>query len=135
MNRNRRRLLTALATTAAVVAPLAVVANAAVVSPSTPRDGSLVQVGPIADHGFPTWYRDSNGIRLEACTTLDDQLCSTLPDEVPNPDAPVSYPDNFPGEFFYQLAGASLTMTNGVDAEVGLDLEGAWPAEELRQGD
>jgi hypothetical protein len=72
---------------------------------------------------------------LEACTTLDDPLCSTLPDEVPNPDAPVSYPDNFPGEFFYQLAGASMTMTNGVDAEIGMDLEGAWAAEEVRPGD
>ncbi|MFC7534399.1 hypothetical protein [Actinoplanes sp. GCM10030250] len=119
----------------AVVAPLASTAAAVVIQPPTGRTGTLTQVGPIAEHGFPAWYRDSNGIRLEACTTLDDPLCATLPDEVPDPDAPVSYPDNFPGEFFYQLAGAELTLTNGADASVGMDLEGAWAAEEVRPGD
>ncbi len=98
------------------------------------RSGRLVQVGPIAEHGFPAWYRDSNGVRLEACTTLDDPLCSTLPDEVPDPDAPVSYPANFPGEFFYQLAGAELAGP-GVDLTIGMDLEGAWAAEEVIEGD
>ena len=98
------------------------------------RSGRLVQVGPTAEHGFPAWYRDSNGLRLEACTTLDDPLCSTLPDEVPDPDAPVSYPDNFPGEFFYQLAGAELAAP-GIDMSVGMDLEGAWAAEEVNEGD
>jgi hypothetical protein len=135
MARHRKRLLAAFATTAAVVAPLAVVANAAVVTPSTPRSGSLVQVGPIADHGFPTWYRDSNGVRLEACTTLDDPLCSTLPDEVPNPGEPVSYPDNFPGEIFYQMAGASVTAGTAGTVDIGLDLEGAWATEEVKEGD
>lgn len=98
------------------------------------RSGQLVEAGPTAEHGFPAWYRDSNGIRLEACTTLDDPLCATLPDEVPNPDAPVSFPDNFPGEFFYQLAGAEL-VGNGVDMGIGMDLEGAWAAEEVVDGD
>lgn len=98
------------------------------------RTGRLVEVGPVAEHGFPGWYRDSNGVRLEACTTLDDPLCATLPDEVPDPDAPVSYPDNFPGEFFYQLAGAEVTGP-GVDMTVGMDLEGAWAAEEVIDGD
>lgn len=98
------------------------------------RTGRLVEVGPTAEHGFPAWYRDSNGVRLEACTTLDDPLCPTLPDEVPDPDAPVSYPDNFPGEFFYQLAGAEVTGP-GVDMTVGMDLEGAWAAGEVVDGD
>ncbi len=98
------------------------------------RDGRLTQVGPLAEHGFPAWYRDSNGVRLEACTTLDDPLCATLPDEVPDPDAPVSYPDNFPGEFFYQLAGAALTGP-GVDLNIGMDLEGAWANEAVVDGD
>jgi hypothetical protein len=135
MKRTLGRLSVTLGVFVAVVAPVAGTATAVAITPPDPRDGKLVQVGPIADHGFPAWYRDSNGIRLEACTTLDDPLCSTLPDEVPNPDVPVSYPDNFPGEFFYQLAGAEMTMTNGVDASIGLDLEGAWAAEEVRDGD
>jgi hypothetical protein len=116
------------------------VALAVPVAPSTAdgtlkaRSGQLTTVGPVAEHGFPAWYRDSNGIRLEACTTLDDLLCPTLPDEVPDPDAPVSYPDNFPGEFFYQLAGAEVTGA-GVDMTVGMDLEGAWAAEAVVPGD
>jgi len=57
-----------------------------------------------------------------------------LPDEVPNPDEPVSYPNNFPGEFFYQLAGAELTV-QGVDLRIGMDLEGAWAAEQVVPGD
>ena len=119
---------------AAVVAATAV-AYAVAVTPPTPRQGSLTQAGPLAEHGFPAWYRDSNGVRLEACTTLDDPLCSTLPDEVPNPDLPVSYPDNFPGEFFYQLADATVALTGGAQATIGMDLEGAWAREEVIDGD
>src|SRR5215210_6575476 len=111
---------------AAIALAIPVTAIAVPVAPDTPRTGSLTQVGPLAGHGFPAWYKDSNGVRLEACTTLDDPLCSTLPDEVPNPDAPVSYPDNFPGEFFYQLAGTTLTTAAAGDVVVGMDLEGAW---------
>ena len=69
----------------AIAGPLAGVALAVPVTPATPRTGKLVQVGPIAEHGFPAWYRDSNDVRLEACYTLDDPLCPTLPDEVPEP--------------------------------------------------
>ena len=74
-----------------VIAGLAASAHGVPVPPTnadgTPKErtGQLVQVGPTAEHGFPAWYRDSNGVRLEACTTLDDPLCSTLPDEVPAP--------------------------------------------------
>src|SRR5215210_1452374 len=104
---------------------LAVTALAVPIVPESPRTpgAGLTQVGPTAEHGFPAWYRDSTGLRLEACTTLDDPLCSTLPDTVPNPDAPVSYPDNFPGEFFYQLAGATVAGS-GVNLTIGMDLEG-----------
>jgi hypothetical protein len=112
MKRTLGRLSLTLGAFVAVVAPVAGTATAVAITPPDPRDGKLVQVGPIAEHGFPAWYRDSNGIRLEACTTLDDPLCSTLADEVPDPESPVSYPDNFPGEFFYQLAGEGLSLSN-----------------------
>ncbi|GIE93756.1 hypothetical protein Ari01nite_12210 [Paractinoplanes rishiriensis] len=119
----------------AIAGPLAGVAIAVPVTPATPRTGRLVEVGPIAENGFPAWYRDSNGLRLEACVTVEDPLCPAAADELPDPDAPVSWPDNFPGEFFYQLAGAELTMTNGVDAGIGLDLEGAFAGEVAAEGD
>jgi hypothetical protein len=133
MNVRLTRVVVSGVTAVALAATAAIGALATVMDAGT-RNGSLVQVGPIAEHGFPAWYRDSNGVRLEACTTLDDPLCSTLPDEVPNPDEPVSYPGNFPGEFFYQLAGADLTV-QGADLRVVMDLEGAWAAEEVRPGD
>ncbi len=120
--------------TAVALAATAAVGALATVMDAGARNGSLVQVGPIAEHGFPAWYRDSNGVRLEACTTTDDPLCPVLTDELPNPDEPASYPGNFPGEFFYQLAGAELTV-QGVDLRIGMDLEGAWAAEEVRPGD
>ena len=137
--RRTTRCATVVLTVTAVLGG-AVVAGAVPIAPSDadgnlkPRAGRLVEVGPLADHGFPAWYRDSNGVRLEACTDLVDPLCATLPDEVPDPEAPISFPDNFPGEFFYQLAGAELSG-NGVDMTVGMDLEGAWAAEEVVDGD
>ncbi|GAA2551968.1 hypothetical protein GCM10010435_22700 [Winogradskya consettensis] len=118
-----------------IVAPIGGTAMAVVVPPAAARSGKLVQVGPIADHGFPAWYRDSNNVRLEGCVSFDDPLCPALADEVPNPDLPVSYPDNFPGEFFYQLDGAELTLTNGVKATIGLNVEGAFANDEVVAGD
>ncbi len=135
MRRTASRILVAAGTVAVTVAALTAAASAVAVNPGTPRQGSLTQAGPLAEHGFPAWYRDSNGVRLEACTTLDDPLCSALADEVPDPSRPVSYPDNFPGEFFYQLADATLTLTGGAQATVGMDLEGAWAQEEVVDGD
>lgn len=128
---------------AAVVAVVAGAATTALAVPVAPTDadgtpktrtGRLTEAGPLAEHGFPAWYRDSNGLRLEACVDLVDPLCQTLPDEIPIPDAPVSYPDNFPGEFFYQLAGATVSGP-GLDLSIGMDLEGAWAAEEVVEGD
>ncbi|BCY14615.1 hypothetical protein L3i22_097030 [Actinoplanes sp. L3-i22] len=110
-------------------------ANATVITPPIARNGRLTQVGPIADHGFPAWYRDSTGARLEPCYTADDPLCAVLPDEVPNPDLPVSYPDNFPGEFFYQLVDSTLTLTDGTKAVIGLNVEGAWANDAVVPGD
>ena len=101
-------------------------ASATAITPATARAGKLTQVGPIAEHGFPAWYRDSNNVRLEACTTYDDPYCLAPAGAAPNPDAPITFPNNFPDEFFYQLADASLTLSNGVKATVGMDLEGAF---------
>src|SRR3954453_21783904 len=127
--RGRRGLIALLA--GGPVRSAAARALAVPVAPTAPdgslkvRSGRLTEAGPLAEHGFPAGERDSNRARLEAGVTLDAPLCPTLPAEVPNPDAPVSYPDNFPGEFFYQLAGATVTGP-GVDMTVGMDLEGAW---------
>jgi hypothetical protein len=120
---------------AGLVVTLAVGASATAINPGTPRTGSLVQVGPLADNGFPAWYRDSNGVRLEACTTVDDPLCAVLPDTLADPNAPVSWPNNFPDEFFYQLGAASVPLSTGATANIGLDLEGAFATGPVIDGD
>ncbi len=135
MRIRHRRAPLALGVAGALLVPLGVAAHAVVVSAPTPRAGSLVQVGPIVDTGYPTWYRDSNGIRLEGCWTLDDPLCPALPDTVPDPDASASYPDNFPVEHFYQLAAASVSAGQAGTVDIGMDLEGAWANEVVRDGD
>ena len=135
MRKTLGRPLFALVVMVVFVAPLAGAAVAVPVVPAAPRTGKLTQVGPIAEHGFPAWYRDSNNVRLEACVTLDDPLCPALADEVPDPEQPVSFPDNFPGEFFYQLDGATVTLTGGARAVIGLDLEGAFANDQVVEGD
>jgi hypothetical protein len=135
MRTTTKRTIVALTGVVALAAPLALVAHAAVVPPSTARSGSLTQVGPVAANGFPSWYRDSNGIRLEGCWQSGDPLCEPLADEIPNPDAPTSYPENFPGEHFYQMADASLAAGVAGTVDVVLNVEGAFAADEVIAGD
>ena len=76
----------------------------AVIIESGPK---LTQVGPNNDaNGFPLWYRDSNGVKLELC--LEGPYCVNE-DGLPNPNAPMSFPDNYLGESFYQLAEAGMS--------------------------
>ena len=135
MRTTTKRASVALAGVVALAAPLALVAHAAVVQPAEARAGSLVQVGPIAANGFPSWYRDSTGLRLEGCWQSGDPLCEVLADEIPNPDLPTSYPDNFPGEHFYQMADASLTAGTAGTVDVVMNLEGAFATPEVISGD
>ncbi len=135
MRTTTKRSIVALTGAVALAAPLALVAHATVVQPSTARGGSLTQVGPVAANGFPSWYRDSNGIRLEGCWQSGDPLCEPLPDEIPNPDAPTTYPDNFPGEHFYQMADATVDAGAAGTVDVVLNLEGAFAVDEVKAGD
>ena len=123
---------------AAVLAVPMVVATAEVVVPSTPRVGSLVQVGPIDQvNAFPTWYRDNDGAgntsRLEQCLPIPpatvDPFCAAP--VLPNPAAPMSYPDNYPNEIFYQMATANPLPTMKVE----MNLEGAYSTGAVIPGD
>ncbi len=69
----------------------------------------LTKVGPIdQDNGFPVWYKDDD-TRLQLCLDVNDPYCALLPEEIPNPDAPISLKNNnFPEEAFYQLAGSVI---------------------------
>jgi hypothetical protein len=69
--------------------------------------------------GFPTWYRDENGVKLQQCIDPSDPYCVVLPDATYIPGQPLKFlptdatPVNFPGEFFYTVADSDLLTTPG----------------------
>ncbi|MDH5289490.1 MAG: choice-of-anchor D domain-containing protein, partial [Acidimicrobiia bacterium] len=71
--------------------------------------------------GFPSYYGDNNGVRLEGCYDVgnpQDPNCVVLADAGYNPANPLSFPGNFPTEFFYALADSDL-LTVPADASCG----------------
>jgi hypothetical protein len=111
------------------------IATAAVITPGVNGPG-LAAVGPTsASDGFPVWYKDRNGLRLENCVALADPFCparGTLPDET----APISFPDNYPDEGFYSLADTgSISSGNGGKARLVIALEQAFGAGPVSAGD
>jgi len=90
----------------------------------------LAAAGPIdPEHGFPIWYEDDQGLRLEI-GLRPDTMTPAL-GELPTPGAPLQFPDNFPDEAFYFLAEARLPVGgNGTvgRARVILALEAAFGA-------
>ena len=101
--------------------------------------GHLVAVGPISgDTGFPVWYQDANGMRLELCLNSETSplpYCGFFPGDIPNPNAPLAVPGNFPEEAFWLLGGAGLTTTGAGDAVLTIALEAAFGAGAPKAGD
>jgi len=97
----------------------------------------LSKVGPILDdNGYPVWYRDFDGTRLELCLDVNNPLCALDPAEIPRPLEPISLKTgNFPGEAFYQLAGSEIAMPSGGRAIATFALEAAWANEIVQDGD
>jgi len=102
-------------------------------TPAAPGDPGLAQRGAVAKNGFPSWYKDKNGVRLEPCLDADDPNC--IMGALPDPNAPVTQDDvtgNFPDEFFYQAGNAGIdnvgTGTAGKFGKASLvaSLEGAF---------
>jgi hypothetical protein len=75
-------------------------------------------VSPATDpaDGFPLWYQDANGVRLEACLDANDPNCVVFADPGFNPANPLVFPTNFPGEFFYFVADSDKITTPGCPA-------------------
>jgi Abnormal spindle-like microcephaly-assoc'd, ASPM-SPD-2-Hydin/HYDIN/CFA65/VesB-like, Ig-like domain len=84
------------------------------------------------EDGFPAWYGDDNGVRVEPCLDPADTSCIVLADASFDPAQPLSFPSNFPGEFFYQVADSELLATPGCGgtlpgtATLRVALEGAF---------
>ncbi len=97
-----------------------------------PKDG----VGPInPDNGYPYWYQDANGTRLDLCLDNAEASKCLKPFEMPNPAGQMSFPDNFPGESFWWTGGAEATLDNGSSALLDLAMEAAFANENAVDGD
>ena len=62
--------------------------------------------------GFPRYYQDANGVRLEPCLDTNGK-CVVLPDATYKATAPLVFPSNFPGEFFYAVADSDIVPLDG----------------------
>jgi hypothetical protein len=110
---SRRTAVTAGAAAVALAASGTLVAVAVTPPPAHLNNTvGLKMVGPIDEtNGFPLWYQDTNGTRLELCTDPGDANCIVGP--VQTPGQPVVFPSNFPQEAFYSNAGAALATNGG----------------------
>lgn len=85
------------------------------------RGGAKEDVAYSLAHGFPLWFQDESGLKLELC--LDQQVArrgggTFFPcvNEEAFSGAPVSFPSNFAPESFYwtaTAAGAFTSLVNG----------------------
>lgn len=120
----RRRWTAALA----VLALLGSGGAALAVAPPPAHNGGtagLAKVGPIDPAtGFPIWYRDTNGVRLELCLDPDDPYC--IMGDLPNPGDPVVFPTNFPDEAFWSVGDSAIDLGNGNDALLVTAVEAAF---------
>jgi hypothetical protein len=79
----------------------------------------LKAAGPIdPENGFPLWFEDTNGVRLELGLNPDplnpDPFIPAIAD-LEQPGSPLNFPNNFPDESFYFMAEAELPVGgNGV---------------------
>jgi hypothetical protein len=96
----------------------------------TENNERLAFAGPAhPDHGFPMWFEDKNGMRLEL--VLNEDPMAPAIGELPTPGAALSFPSNYPDEAFYFMAEAQLPV-GGVGivgrARIILALEAAFGA-------
>jgi hypothetical protein len=122
-----------------IVAILALVLTSyGVFAAPTPGGSHPVAVGPVSsDTGFPTWYKDANGTRLELCLDAgDNPLCGFLPGDIPDPYSTLTVPNNFPEEAFWFLGSSIMTTdATGGKALLVLALEAAFSVGPVAAGD
>ncbi len=132
----RVRPRSSLAAAAALLLTATGLSSAMAASEVTEKNpGGITAVGPVnTEHGFPSWYEDSTKTRVELCLDGGNPLCGFLPGDIPDEAAPISFPDNFPDEAFYMLAGSELDLPGGGRVVLVLGLEAAF-ANSVTQGD
>ncbi|QKE85213.1 choice-of-anchor D domain-containing protein [Arthrobacter sp. NEB 688] len=65
--------------------------------------------------GFPLWYQDGDGVRLDLCDDPADPGCIVLAGDGYDPTQPVAFPGNYPPELFYAVADSDVMPTPGCD--------------------
>jgi len=107
----------------AVLALLAVFAASAHAAPA-------VSSGVSTQNGFPLWYQDAAGNRIEQCIDPADANCALVASDFFNPTLPIVFPSsgeacaapvdptkcNFPDEFFYASADSDRVQLPGCGA-------------------
>ena len=93
-----------------------------------PVHAQLSRVGPVDPNtGFPFWYEDLKGVRLQSCLAPGGLCLSTLPNpNLPAKVAAAEADSNFPSELFYGDATSNFTGTNNVTGRLVMSLEGAF---------
>lgn len=94
---------------------------------ATTVDAQIPQVGlsargtiePVG--GYPMYYEDANGLRLQLCQ--DPNVCLF---GLPNPALPLTFPGNFPDEQFYWAVAGDMAGTGGASVFYENALEAAF---------
>ena len=66
--------------------------------------------------GFPTWFQDDRGVRLQQCFVNDPTRCVLLAEPGFDPAAPIAFTANYPSEAFYYIADSDQMTTPGCGA-------------------
>jgi len=115
--------------------------------PALAQGQGVAGVGPTnPNNGYPTWYQDRQGLALEPCLVFPTDPNAPVPDPcglvgtLPDDNSPVVFPTNFPDEFFYARAVATIKSVGagGVGKATVLHaLEGAFggPTTTVADGD
>ncbi len=132
----RRKAVAGFAAAITVVTSFFVVQGLAGATVTTAPPSKLLAVGPTdPNNGFPAWYKDSNNLNVGLCLDLSNPFCALAGAGVPDETQPVSFPDNFPDETFYQLANSTIDLPNGTTAVLDDNLEGAFANGPVVPGD
>jgi len=120
--------------------PRFLAASALAAAALTPSQASaqLAAVGPVdPNHGFPTWYEDDDGLRLDFCIN-NNGLClleTIVQLANPNQPFPANYGGTFPDEAFWWACEADMDTNNGGGALLVLAMEAAFANEVVAAGD
>ena len=108
----------------------AIIATVVMVGGGTPaayaQGQGLAAVAPVDPaNGFPQLYQDRTGQKLGPCLNTSAANPCGLAGTIPNPALPISFPNNFPSEFFYWNAVAVIKSGN-FRATLTMALEGTF---------